>query len=358
MAENPRQEDTEARRDKIPKNQVIGLAIVGATLIVVVVGLGAYVRPSDPTEKKDFVQAIGVLLAGLVGFGGLYFTWRNLNQTRQVTQRTLELTERGQITERFTRAIDQLGATDDKGDQRLELRLGGIYALERIARDSEEDHWPIMDVLTAYVRQHTPPRSREAPDPDIQAIMTVIRRRIRHFPNGEPEFIDLHETDLQGANLSEANLRGANLYKANLYGADLHEANLSEANLSAAILSGADLHKANLSEANLSEAKLYGANFAEAHLEGANLEEAQSLLPDQLEEAVIDEGTILLNHLRTDPGLASGSSYHVEQGDTLWRIADKKYNNGNKWHRIHQANDWILDPHRILAGWWIWIPPR
>ncbi len=60
MAENPRQEDTEARRDKIPKNQVIGLAIVGAILMVVVVGLGAYVRPSDPTEKKDFVQAIGV----------------------------------------------------------------------------------------------------------------------------------------------------------------------------------------------------------------------------------------------------------------------------------------------------------
>jgi len=110
MAEDPRQEGTKPSREKIPKAQLISLAIVGVTLIVIVVGLEVYVRPSDPTEKKDFVQAIGVLLAGLVGFGGLYFTWRNLNQTRQVTQRTLELTERGQITERFTRAIDQLGA--------------------------------------------------------------------------------------------------------------------------------------------------------------------------------------------------------------------------------------------------------
>ena len=31
------------------------------------------------------------------------------------------------------------------GDEKLEVRLGGIYALERIARDSEKDHGPIME---------------------------------------------------------------------------------------------------------------------------------------------------------------------------------------------------------------------
>jgi hypothetical protein len=321
--------------------RVLGTVVLFAVVVaLLLVFLNWYVAPTKPSERKDLVLALAQILAGTALLSGLYFTWR-----------TLQVNREGQITERFTRAIDQLGATDDEGNKLFEIRLGGIYALERIARESEEDHWPIMEVLTAYVRTHAPRKHEKDdehayPEPDIQAIMTVIRRRFRHFHNGEPEFIDLHETDLQGANL----------YKAHLYGADLHGVNLSAANLSAANLAGVDLSGAHLEGANLWEAVLYGANLAGAHLEGANLRETQSLLPDQLEEAVTDERTTLLNHLRTDAGGASGSSYHVEPGDTLWWIADKKYNDGYEWPRIHQANGWILDPNRIQAGWWIWIP--
>src|ERR1700730_10769165 len=112
------------------------------------------------------VQALG----GIAVLIGVYFAWANLKTTQEAqrdTQRsqeetqesqrkTIQITNEGQITDRFTKAIDQLGATDDKGNSRLELRLGGIYALERIARVSEKDHWPIMEVLTTYVRVHAP----------------------------------------------------------------------------------------------------------------------------------------------------------------------------------------------------------
>jgi hypothetical protein len=308
--------------------QVVGVVVL---VVVVVIALflllNLYIDPKKPSERKDLVLALAQILGGTALLSGLYFTWRSLQVNRA-----------GQITERFTRAIDQLG------NNSLEIRLGGIYALERIARESEEDHWPIMEVLTTYVRQ----QPRRPPEPDTHAIMTVIRRRIRHFHNGEPEFIDLHET----------NLRGANLYRANLYGASLRKANLWEANLSAANLSGADLSEAHLEGANLWEAVLYGANLAGAHLEGANLRATQSLLKDQLEEAFRDEETALLDHLRPDAALASGSAYRVEQEDTLWGIADKKYGDGNKWPTLLKANDWILDPDRIQAGWWIWIPRR
>jgi len=238
--------------------------------VLLVLLLWLFVQPSTPTEKKDFVQAVGVLLAALAGLGGLYFTWQGQKLTRDNTQQQLEqarksqertqrLTERGQITERFTQAIDQLGKTDDKGNKLFEIRLGGIYALERIARESEEDHWPIMEVLTAYVRQHAPwppeedqegedvtidkkseEDSREAtettevpapPAPDIQAIMTVLRRRTPSHSHGEPEALDLRETNLSRANLREANLREARLKAANLRGASFWEADLSEARL-------------------------------------------------------------------------------------------------------------------------------
>ena len=89
--------------------------------------LNLYVTPTKPGEKKDLVLALAQILGGTALLSGLYFTWRTL----QVVNRE------GQITDRFIRAIDQLGATDDVGNRLFEIRLGGIYALERIARESQ-----------------------------------------------------------------------------------------------------------------------------------------------------------------------------------------------------------------------------
>jgi hypothetical protein len=80
------------------------------------------------------VQALG---AGVLAIGA-YFTWRNLRVASEA-----------QISNRFTQAIGQVGAELKDGQPNLEVRLGGIYALERIARDSPRDHWSIIEVLTA-----------------------------------------------------------------------------------------------------------------------------------------------------------------------------------------------------------------
>ena len=60
-----------------------------------------------------------------------------------------EIAEQGHITERYTKAIQQLGDTS------LAVRLGGIYALERIAIDSERDHPTVVEVLSAFVREQS-----------------------------------------------------------------------------------------------------------------------------------------------------------------------------------------------------------
>ncbi|NEQ69782.1 MAG: hypothetical protein F6K21_30680 [Symploca sp. SIO2D2] len=60
-----------------------------------------------------------------------------------------KIAEQGQITERFTKAIEQLGSDN------ISIRLGGIYALERIAKDSERDYWTIydsMNILPNYLQ--------------------------------------------------------------------------------------------------------------------------------------------------------------------------------------------------------------
>ena len=79
----------------------------------------------------------------------------------------------------------------------MAIRLGGIYALERIAKDSEKDHGPIMEVLTAYVREKAPrkenhkPQAGEKPPTDIQAILTVIGRRKTTEIKRLDDFLDL-----------------------------------------------------------------------------------------------------------------------------------------------------------------------
>jgi hypothetical protein len=93
---------------------------------------------------KAITDTRTALLAGLVGVGALLTFWLNSRQ--------LQVNREGQITERFTRAIDQLG--NDKGQ--LDVTLGGLYALERIAKDSPADRATIAEVLTAYVRGHAP----------------------------------------------------------------------------------------------------------------------------------------------------------------------------------------------------------
>jgi hypothetical protein len=122
----------------------------------------------EPKERLDLanalrsqrIQVITTVIQSLGGIAlliGIYFAWANLRTTQEAqkaTQQnqaeTLRITNEGQITERFTRAIDQLGSPQ------LELRLGGIYGLESIANESPTYHWPIMEVLTAYVRVHSP----------------------------------------------------------------------------------------------------------------------------------------------------------------------------------------------------------
>src|SRR5712691_9263825 len=89
-------------------------------------------------KLQNDVRTTGVqLLAGAVLALGAF-----------LTARTIRINREGQITERFTRAIDQLGS------DKLDVRLGGIYALERIAKDSRQDHEPIMEVLATFVREH------------------------------------------------------------------------------------------------------------------------------------------------------------------------------------------------------------
>jgi uncharacterized protein YjbI with pentapeptide repeats len=233
---------------------------------------------------KTIISALGLIATLFAGIG-LFVNYLNSQAEIQLTQQRL-------ITERFSKAVEQIGNTKE------EVVIGGIYSLERIAKDSPKDQWTIMEVLTSYIRKNSPiPSNIEQLEPaarqkaleklpsvsiPVQAALTVIgRRKVENDQAGDNlaettnpnkiKILDLSGTNLRGADLIGANLFGANLIGANLFGANLYGADLNRANLYGANLNRANLNRANLNRADLIGANLFGANLIGANLFGADL---------------------------------------------------------------------------------------
>jgi hypothetical protein len=216
------------------------------------------------------LAVVAVLAGALLGF------WQ-LADDRSNAAADRELTRQGQASERFTRAISQLG--DEK---RVETRIGGIYGLAQVAEQAPDNNGPVGEVLLAYINRL--PRPKTWPrlplsehSPDVQAALTVLTQHDKNQDDTKDYAwlalrLDLHQLGLRGADLSGAYLHGANLLAVDLSGnADLHNADLTGVTLNDADLGGANLRDANLSEAQLFYTQAMGTNFYNAKFQKAVL---------------------------------------------------------------------------------------
>jgi Pentapeptide repeats (9 copies) len=139
------------------------------------------------------------------------------------TDATLDAEAR-RITELYTKAVEQLGS------EKAPVRLGGLYALERVAAVAQGDpvqRQTIVDVLCAYLRMpYTPPADRapadDAPEPEqarfeqrtqerqvrltAQRILATRLRPGRDPDHPAPKFWPDIDLDLTGATLIDFDL--------------------------------------------------------------------------------------------------------------------------------------------------------
>jgi uncharacterized protein YjbI with pentapeptide repeats len=223
--------------------------------------------------RDDTRKTIAQIIGGAFLLLGLFATYNTFELNRQGQ----ELSREGQVTERFSKAVALLDSED------ISVRVGGLYALERIAKDSPKDHSTIMEILAAFIREKSKEQKEQFnkakfinPKPeniaaittsptDVKAAIIIIGRR--NVENDKEDFV----FNLSNSNLSDANLKGAILI-----GADLSFVNFSNANLVGANLEGANLFKANLASVNFSGANLsfvsfIGASPSDGNFSGANL---------------------------------------------------------------------------------------
>ncbi|GAA2214826.1 hypothetical protein GCM10009850_102920 [Nonomuraea monospora] len=236
------------------------------------------------TERVEAVNAARHTLiqaaTGLVVIGGAVFTAQSLWYTAQsldASRQAQWTAEQGQITDRYTKAVQQLGS------DKIDIRLGGMYALERLAQDSSRDHQTVYDVLATFVREHDPKPSvelvPEPPSTDVQVALTIIGRRNVARDGTRPPNLDsirisdanLRGADLRGISLTRAYVTYTNLVDAKLTGNNLDHINLDGSNLWGANLDNASLHIATLTNASLVRTRLRGASLNSADFTGSSL---------------------------------------------------------------------------------------
>ncbi len=147
-------------------------------------------QPSDGMTAAERLKAANDVRAPLVAF----LVAIGAAGTLLFTARTYVLSREGHVTDRYTRAVGQLG------DESSPVRIGGVYALERIGKDSTKDRTTIIYVLGAFIRERSKVmrERQDEPPEDVKAGLRVAGRLLAISDSG----LDLRGADLRNTDLS------------------------------------------------------------------------------------------------------------------------------------------------------------
>ncbi len=251
---------------------------------------------TDDSKTRNYAIAFIGLVSGFGALFGVYLAIQRTEESKRQSksaEREADTAEQRLITDQLNKATEGMGKSNQKDAPVIEVRLGALYALERIAKGSAPDHAQIIEILCAYIRSNSPKykETDEMKEPmdiqttishdwmkkkpsgelreDIQTAVTVIGRRELWLEGKEKEgllkyLLNLRECDLSNcyfynSDLSSSALMGTNLNNARFINTNLRRAWMNLANMNGVIIKNADMYKANL-ECSFS----YDGNFFES----------------------------------------------------------------------------------------------
>ncbi|MHC8510273.1 MAG: pentapeptide repeat-containing protein [Rhodospirillales bacterium] len=202
-------------------------------------------------QRSEVARNVGLMSAAVIGL--VLAFWRSL-----IADKQRALTERGLITERINKAVENLG------HETVAVKLGGVYALWRLIEEipgqdkdaRRSDVKMILDILTAFVRHDAKERVSDGKSgkpvlrADVETAVKLLGDKNAPYRSITPDY----KLNLHGANLS-----GATLYDCDFQNTVFVAADLSEAYLGLTKFSGAIMHTAILTNANLSGVDFTGA---------------------------------------------------------------------------------------------------
>jgi hypothetical protein len=171
-----------SRRRTRQKAPLSWWAIAGGAALVIATTWGAIAwllheaaAAQDPVPAR--VDAVKTGIGIGAGTGGLLALLvavrRQWHQEVTALDTTHDATER-RVTDLYTKAVEQLGS--DKAP----VRLGGLYALERLAQDNPTQRQTIVNVFCAYLRMPYTPPDGKPPKPDAEEkVLEDYRERVQ-----------------------------------------------------------------------------------------------------------------------------------------------------------------------------------
>ncbi len=322
---------------------VVVSSIIGFALIVLFSLLYAQIISIQcgATQTELNVQNLALAflgtVSGLAALFGVFLAIQRTDESKRQTkaaEREATTAEQGLITDRINKAVEGLGKNEN-GDPVIEVRLGSLYALERIAQDSIRDHMQIMEIICAYVRYNSPlpnktdtaevplpnkmgitkdpmrntgvkaRRSKDegdAIDADIQTALTIIGRRDT-WPEGKRR-IQIESKHSEALNLSRCNLCRASFNNANLENVWFSGTDLRHAFFIKTKMRGVSIHRANMSNVLIRGTVMTRVGFDKTITENMlahniNLSKCEYLTQEQIDMMFCEAKTKLPDGLNT-----------------------------------------------------------
>jgi uncharacterized protein YjbI with pentapeptide repeats len=180
------------------------LALVGVpTFAFILFAILSIIASFDPVKLDADLRWHVLAFVGLITSLGALISAPLALIRVWTTERQTRISEQGHMTDRISKAVEQLGAektvkvfvegdgeTGDKTVERtlpnIEVRIGGLLSLERIAQDSVafdkgRDHVRVMEIICAYIRNNSKVGDAITPPPQTKLIQALKN----HSKNGE-----------------------------------------------------------------------------------------------------------------------------------------------------------------------------
>jgi uncharacterized protein YjbI with pentapeptide repeats len=305
-AEHSQQEDVYQHKDilgylwhKLPPQGRSAIMFLRPAIAIVVIAvliyglwmlLNGYFAPHKAAGKRELIQSMALIVGGVVAFGTLFVSYRNLRHSQETALSAQQNTQD---------ALEEQRELDEgrRQDEALQTYLGQMSQLLTDKNLRGRRHWLDDARVTARVQTFTALRRLSGGARKGSVLQLLYEAQLINKDkvpltgeeakelglDGPTEFDDrivgLSGADLTSADLTYITLSNAALNGAFLDNADLRNAKLNGVDLGGAYLSGADLRDAKLSDASLVNAQLqrkdefslHGADLSGADLSGADL---------------------------------------------------------------------------------------
>jgi uncharacterized protein YjbI with pentapeptide repeats len=229
--------------------------------------------------------------------------------TAYVALKQLRVAEDKNLTDRFVKAAELLA-----NKEKMAARLGGIYTLERIARDSPEDHWTVIQLLISFIEDQ--PKGMDTSTvlgKDIHAALNVIgKRNVENDPKLVTGSRHVTKIEIRSAKLRHSNLSLLNFDQATFEQVHFSRSQLAVVSFKGASFFGCDFSVTEFLGADFSGAKFHQCNFILSKFSGTKLKGAHffrcilgevTFTPADLSEAFFEECNLSGTDFRLTEGL-------------------------------------------------------